>query len=152
MNISLEQKIVDILKTKKWQISLAESCTGGQIVAILVNATGASRVLSQSYVTYSCDAKIRILEVKKDTLERYSVYSKEVAKEMVEGLQKVTKANVCISVTGEAESNEPFCKCYYGIIIDDKIYIEEVAFKGRRNEVRMKQTMHILKRVYDLLL
>ncbi len=45
-----------------------------------------------------------------------------------------------------------FGKCYYGIIIDDKIYIEEVAFKGRRNEVRMKQTMHILKRVYDLLL
>ena len=83
----------------------------------LVNAKGTSKVLSQSYVTYSCDAKIKILGVKKDTLDCYSVYSKEVAKEMVEGLQKITKANICISVTGEAESSEPFCKCYYGIII-----------------------------------
>lgn len=151
MNISIEQKIVDCLKIKKWQISLAESCTGGKIVATLVNAKGTSKVLSQSYVTYSCDAKIKILGVKKDTLDCYNVYSKEVAKEMVEGLQKITKANICISVTGEAESSEPFCKCYYGIIIDNKIYVEEVAFKGTRNEVRRKQTMHILKRVYDLL-
>ena len=120
MNISIEQKIVDCLKIKKWQISLAESCTGGKIVATLVNAKGTSKVLSQSYVTYSCDAKIKILGVKKDTLDCYSVYSKEVAKEMVEGLQKITKANICISVTGEAESSEPFCKCYYGIIIDNK--------------------------------
>ena len=106
MNISIEQKIVDCLKIKKWQISLAESCTGGKIVATLVNAKGTSKVLSQSYVTYSCDAKIKILGVKKDTLDCYSVYSKEVAKEMVEGLQKITKANICISVTGEAESSE----------------------------------------------
>lgn len=80
-----------MFKNKKWQISLAESCTGGKIVATLVNAKGTSKVLSQSYVTYSCDAKIKILGVKKDTLDCYSVYSKEVAKEMVEGLQKLLK-------------------------------------------------------------
>ncbi len=151
MNLSLEQQIVNLLTAKNWQISTAESCTGGLIVATLINASGASKVLSESYVTYSETAKRKILGVKKETLNKYSVYSKEVAQEMAKGLVKITHANICISVTGEAENEQNICKCYYCIIINNKIYLEDVEFIGLRNEVRVFQTRHILKRIYDLL-
>lgn len=143
MNESLESKIVKILKDKKWKISFAESCTGGLLVSTLVNASGASSVLSESYVTYSVDAKMKILGVKKETLDQYTVYSQEVANEMAEGLKKVTNSNICVSVTGEAESKNIDCKCYYTIIINEEILASSVSFKGSRNEVRMLQVKHI---------
>ena len=88
----------------------------------------------------------------KDKVEKINKrYSKEVAQEIAEGLVKITHANICISVTGEAENEQNICKCYYCIIINNKIYLEDVEFIGLRNEVRVFQTRHILKRIYDLL-
>lgn len=146
--ISLEKQIVDKLTSLKWQISFAESCTGGLLAATLVNASGASNVLSESYVTYSEEAKQKILNVRKETLSKYTVYSAEVALEMAEGLQNKTKANVCISVTGEAETSNPYensCKCYFAILINEEKFVSDVSFTGSRNEVRTKQTNYILR-------
>lgn len=151
MQIKIENQIVKILTDKKWKISFAESCTGGLMVATLVNASGCSNVLSESYVTYSEEAKMKILSVKKETLNRYSVYSKEVAIEMAKGLQKITNSNVSVSVTGLAEAPDNNCKCDYAIIINDTLYVEEVSFNGTRYEVRTKQVNHILNRILALI-
>lgn len=151
MENEIEKKLVRLLKEKKYKISFAESCTGGLIVATLINASGSSSVISESYVTYSADAKMKILKVKKETLDKYSVYSKEVANEMVEGLKNITNADVCASVTGLAESDSGKCKCDYAIIIKDKKVIEDVTFTGSRNDVRTHQAKHILTRICELL-
>ncbi len=151
MNETIEQKLVKKLIAKNYKISFGESCTGGLLVATLINASGASKVVDESYVTYANTAKQKILKVKKRTIAKYSVYSKEVACEMVEGLFKKTKANVCVSVTGEAENQLNDCTCYYAIIINKQKWVEQVSFKGSRNEVRDLQTKHILTRIYELL-
>ncbi len=140
----LEQKIVDLLKEKNMKVSFAESCTGGLLAATLINASGASKVLDESYVTYSEDAKQKILGVKKSTLDEFTVYSKEVALEMAEGLKKISNADFCVSVTGIAESNEA-CGYHFAIITPNKKIVKEAFETGTRASVRTKQTIHILE-------
>ncbi len=151
LNLLLTQQIVDKLKRHHYQISFAESCTGGLLVSTLVSISGASQVLAESYVTYSEDAKCKILNVSKKTLEQFSVYSAEVALEMAEGLKKITNADVCISITGEAESSKNVCECYYTIIVLNQKINEKASFTGTRNEVRIKQVNHLFSRLNDLL-
>lgn len=94
------------LQEKKLKISFAESCTGGALVSALVSVPGASNILEESYVTYSENAKRNILGVKQSTLDKYTVYSKEVAFEMCEGLYERTHSDVCVSITGHAGGSE----------------------------------------------
>ena len=82
--------LVSKLKEKKYHISFAESITGGLCAATLVSVPGASNVLAESLVTYSEEAKMKYLDVKKETLNKFGVVSIEVAKEMVIGLCKET--------------------------------------------------------------
>ena len=132
-------------------ISFAESCTGGMLASTLINVSGSSNVINESYVTYSEEAKMRILGVSKETLNKYTVYSSEVAEEMAEGLKKVTHANVCASVTGKAEDETGICKCDYCIIVNDSKVLENVSFQGSRNQVRTMQTKHIMNRIIEIL-
>lgn len=143
----IENKLVEKLKEKKYKISFAESCTGGLLASTIINVSGSSNVIEESYITYSENAKMKLLNVKKETLDKYTVYSKEVALEMAKGLKNKTNSNVCVSVTGIAESDN-ICKCYYSIIINDKILIKEYNTKGSRNEVRIKYTNQILEEIY----
>ena len=113
--------------------------------------SGSSNVINESYVTYSEEAKMRILGVSKETLNKYTVYSSEVAEEMAEGLKKVTHANVCASVTGKAEDESGICKCDYCIIVNDSKVLENVSFQGSRNQVRTMQTKHIMNRIIEIL-
>ena len=146
----IENKLVEKLKEKKYKISFAESCTGGLLASTIINVSGSSSVIEESYITYSEDAKMKLLDVKKETLDKYTVYSKEVALEMAKGLKEKTKSNVCVSVTGIADSEDD-CKCYYCIIIQDKTYVKEYITKGARNEVRTNYTKQILEEIYTFL-
>ena len=119
MENTVEKTLVELLLKKNMTISFAESCTGGMLASTLINVSGSSNVINESYVTYSEEAKMRILGVSKETLNKYTVYSSEVAEEMAEGLKKVTQANVCASVTGKAEDESGICKCDYCIIVND---------------------------------
>lgn len=147
----LEQQIVDILDDLGLTISTAESCTGGLLASTIINASGASNVLKESYITYSNEAKIKILGVNPQTIDKYSVYSKEVAKEMVIGLHQISNANVSISVTGIAGGSITTASngsCDYAILIKtsklDFLYEEHYCNIGTRNDVRKDQVKHIL--------
>ena len=102
----IEKNLVEKLKEKKYKISFAESCTGGLLSSTIINVSGSSSVIEESYITYSEDAKMKLLDVKKETLDKYTVYSKEVAQEMCEGLYEKTKSDVCVSITGQAGGSE----------------------------------------------
>lgn len=151
MENTVEKTLVEVLLKNNMTISFAESCTGGMLASTLINVSGSSNVINESYVTYSEEAKMRILGVSKETLNKYTVYSSEVAEEMAEGLKKVTHANVCASVTGKAEDESGICKCDYCIIVNDSKVLENVSFQGSRNQVRTMQTKHIMNRIIEIL-
>ena len=151
MENTVEKTLVELLLKNNMTISFAESCTGGMLASTLINVSGSSNVINESYVTYSEEAKMRILGVSKETLNKYTVYSSEVAEEMAEGLKKVTHANVCASVTGKAEDESGICKCDYCIIVNDSKVLENVSFQGSRNQVRTMQTKHIMNRIIEIL-
>ncbi len=151
MENTVEKTLVELLLKNNMTISFAESCTGGMLASTLINVSGSSNVINESYVTYSEEAKMRILGVSKETLNKYTVYSSEVAEEMTEGLKKVTHANVCASVTGKAEDESGICKCDYCIIVNDSKVLENVSFQGSRNQVRTMQTKHIMNRIIEIL-
>lgn len=151
MENTVEKTLVELLLKNNMTISFAESCTGGMLASTLINVSGSSNVINESYVTYSEEVKMRILGVSKETLNKYTVYSSEVAEEMAEGLKKVTHANVCASVTGKAEDESGICKCDYCIIVNDSKVLENVSFQGSRNQVRTMQTKHIMNRIIEIL-
>lgn len=154
-DVSLEKQIINELYKRKYSISCAESCTGGMIISRLIGVSGASNVINESYVTYSNEAKIRILGVNKETIDKYTVTSLEVADEMAKGVKKISNANVCLSVTGFAGSGtiklDTDGLCYFGIMINNKLYHEKIQVSGNRNECRYAQSTYILWKTLILL-
>ena len=96
------EQVVNLLIQKKWHISFAESCTGGLAAAALVDVPNASLVLDVSFVTYASEAKVRVLGVRQETIDRFTVVSGPVAREMAAGAARVAKAEVGVGITGVA--------------------------------------------------
>lgn len=142
----IENKLVEKLRQLQYKISFVESCTGGLLASTIINVSGSSNVIDESYVTYSNEAKTKVVKVEKDIIDKYGVYSNEVSYQMAKGLKQLTSANICVSTTGEAEGS---CKCYYTIIIND-LEINEYCIKtGSRNDVRNEFVKHILSRILE---
>lgn len=144
-NDRLEKKVVELLKKLNMNISTAESCTGGMLASKLIDVPGISEVFYEGVVSYSNEAKINRLGVKKETLDKYGAVSEEVAKEMVMGLT----TDVALSTTGIAgpdggSEEKPVGLVYMGIRIKDKIYVEKRVFRGDRNKVRERTVSHTL--------
>ena len=97
---NLNEKIVRFLNETNKTISFMESCTGGFLANKITNVSGASDVLKVSLVTYSNEYKMRF-GVTKDTLDKYTVYSIETAKEMAKSVSVFAASNFGIGVTGE---------------------------------------------------
>lgn len=94
------KELVETLIIQNKSISTMESCTGGGLVNAITNIPNASKVISMSVVTYSNEAKIK-MGVSKDTIDKYSVYSNEVAKEMAKCVSELAHSSYGIGVTGK---------------------------------------------------
>ena len=147
----IENTIYECLNSgeKPLTISTAESCTGGMIASKLIEVPGISENFIESIVSYSNEAKIKRLKVKKETLEKYGAVSEEVAREMLAGL----KTDVAISTTGIAgpgggTKEKPVGLVYIGIRVKDEVKIFRRELKGDRNKIRQRAMMHAL---YNLL-
>ena len=101
-DVSLESVTVNLLREKKLRVACAESCTGGMIAHLMTQVSGASETLIESAVTYSNDAKMRRLGVKKETLEKHGAVSEQCVREMAAGIAKESGADLCVSVSGIA--------------------------------------------------
>ncbi len=100
--MALEEQLVDKLLEKNYKISFAESCTGGLCCGTLVNVTNASKVLDMSFVTYSNESKMKLINVKADTILANGVVSEEVAYEMAEGVANAAGSEIGVGITGVA--------------------------------------------------
>ena len=129
-----EEVLIDILKERNEFISTAESVTGGLIASSIIDISGASEVLKESYIVYSNEAKEYLLNVSRETIKEYTVVSKEVLSQMLIGLKNLSKANLCIASTGYAHTGE----VYLGILYEGKEFIKHLQFNGDRNRVRLR--------------
>ena len=90
----LEEEIVKKLLEKQYTVTTAESCTGGLLAGRILNVPGASSVYNEGHITYSNEAKERLLGVSHETLVRYGAVSRQTAEEMARGVAKAAKAEI----------------------------------------------------------
>ncbi len=148
------KKIISQLLKKKLKLSVAESCTGGLLASTITSIGGASKVFNLGLVTYSNQAKITILKVKKNIIQKYGAVSHECCSAMVNNLSRISKANINVSITGIAgpkggTKQKPIGLVYIGIKKGDKIQINKCLFKSKKRSSIQKATV---KKALNLIL
>ena len=155
--MSLNKKLVSILKRKKVKIAIAESCTGGMLSSAITSVDGASKIFSMGLVTYSNQAKMNILKVPKIIIQKHGAVSVQCCLSMINNLSKISKCNLCISVTGIAgpkggSKQKPVGLVYIGIKKDEIVKINKFVFKNRgRNYIQKATVNKALKLTHNLL-
>ena len=148
------KSLIKILTRKKLKISVAESCTGGLLASSITSVSGASKVFNLGFVTYSNQAKIKILKVNKNIIQKYGAVSYECCLEMVKNLSRISKANINVSITGIAgpkggTKQKPVGLVYIGVRRGAKIQINKCLFKSKKRSSIQKATV---KKALDLIL
>lgn len=146
---SIEEVVSKMLVENNLKIAVAESCTGGMVSASLINYPGISSVFMEGCVTYSNEAKMKSLGVKKETLDIYGAVSDKCAKEMASGVAARYNTNIGIATTGIAgpdggTDEKPVGLVYFGIYINGKVISKKYVFNGDRQGVRERATRTIL--------
>ena len=139
--VTLEAAVVQLLEEQKMTVTTAESCTGGLLAGRIMNVAGASNVYREGYITYSNDAKERLLGVKRETLMEYGAVSTQTACEMAEGAARAAGADAALSVTGIAgpgggTKDKPVGLVYVGCYVKGQVCAEEFHFTGNRDKNR----------------
>jgi nicotinamide-nucleotide amidase len=139
----LYKKILIKLIVNNISISTAESCTGGLLAYSLTKNKDCSKVFMGGYITYSNKSKIKDLNVKEETLNKFGAVSQNVAKEMVYGLYFKKKTDICIAITGIAgpgggSKNKPVGLIYIGFRINSKNIVLKKYFNGTRIQIQKK--------------
>ena len=144
-----EFDVARLLEQKKLHVTTAESCTGGLIAGALVNVPGISKWFGEGYVTYSNEAKERLLGVSHETLETYGAVSEQTAREMAEGAAKAADADVSVVSTGIAgpeggTAQKPVGLVYIGCFCKGMVRVERHLFVGDRAQVRTQSVQAAL--------
>ena len=146
---SIEEVVSKMLVENNLKIAVAESCTGGMVSSALIDYPGISSVFMEGCVTYSNEAKMKSLGVKKETLDVYGAVSDKCAKEMASGVAARYNTNVGIATTGIAgpgggTDEKPVGLVYFGIYINGKVITKKYVFNGDRQGIRERATRTIL--------
>ena len=146
---TIEDEVAKILVDNNLTIAVAESCTGGMVAADLINYPGISSVFMEGCVTYSNEAKMMTLNVKKETLNTVGAVSEQCAKEMSEGVAARHNTNIGLSTTGIAgpeggSEDKPVGLVYMGITINNKTIVKKYIFNGNRQQIRSRACKTLL--------
>ena len=144
--MSLNKKIVSLLKRKKLKVAFAESCTGGMLSSAITSVSGSSKVFTMGLVTYSNQAKTSILKVPPKIIKKYGAVSVQCCLAMVNNLSKISKSKVCVSTTGIAgpkggSKQKPVGLVFIGIKVGKKIVVNKCNFKNKGRIFIQKQTV-----------
>ena len=148
------KSLIRLLTKKKLKISFAESCTGGLLSSSITAISGASKVFNLGLITYSNQAKIKILKVNNNIIKKYGAVSHECCSAMVKNLSRISKANINVSITGIAgpkggTKQKPVGLVYIGIKRGNKIQINKCLFKSKKRSSIQKATV---KKALELIL
>ena len=147
------KSLIKLFIKKKIKISVAESCTGGLLASTITSISGASKIFNLGLVTYSNQAKIKILGVNKNIIKKYGAVSHECCYAMVKSLSKISKSDINVSITGIAGPRgstklKPVGLVYIGIKKGNKIQINKCLFKSKKRTLIQKATV---KKTLDLI-
>ena len=154
--VTLEDALVQELKKQNATISFAESCTGGLLSGRFVNASGASAVYNEGFITYSNEAKIDLLNVSEQTISQYGVVSEEVAREMAVGARKRANSTFGISITGIAGPDggtieKPVGTVCIACASPNEVVTHQYHFTGTRDKIRDASVTRALSLLWDTL-
>ena len=142
----LSQKIVNLLRRKNLKISFAESCTGGLLSSSITSVSNSSKVFTLGLVTYSNQAKINTLKISKKIIMKHGAVSYETCLLMVKNLNKISKTNISVSITGIAgpkggTKQKPVGLVYIGLMKGKKILVKKYLFKNKKRNLIQKTTV-----------
>ncbi len=150
---TLHKKLID----KKLTISVAESCTGGLLANNLTKLANSSKYFQMGLITYSNEAKIKILKVNKNIIKKYGAVSRECCEAMVKNLSKISKSKINVSITGIAgpgggTKDKPVGLVYIGIKMGRHLLILKNKFKSKKRTLIQKLTVKkIIKIIFNLI-
>lgn len=153
--MQLEQKIAKTLILKGKTLSIAESCTGGLLTHRLTNISGSSKFLVATVVSYSNDAKIKLLKIPASLLERHGAVSAPVVKHMAQGMRRLLDTDFAISITGIAgptggTPTKPVGLVFIAACSRSKVIAQRNIFKGARLQIKnqsVQQALTLLKKL-----
>ena len=140
------KSLIRILTKKKIKNSFAESCTGGLLASSITSISGASKVFNLGFITYSNQAKIKVLKINNSIIRKYGAVSHECCYAMVKNLSKISKANINVSITGIAgpkggSKKKPVGLVYIGVKKGNKIEVNKCLFKSKKRSSIQKATV-----------
>ena len=144
--MSLNRKIISLLKRKKLNLAIAESCTGGMLSSTITSVSGSSKVFTMGLVTYSNQSKTSILKVPQKIIKKYGAVSVQCCLAMVNELSNISNSKVCVSITGIAgpkggSKQKPVGLVYIGIRVRKKVIVNKCNFNNKGRAYIQRQTV-----------
>lgn len=148
-------RLHNLFRGKKISLSLAESCTGGMAGQYITGQAGASEYFMGGVVSYSNEAKEKILHVKKSALEKHGAVSEAVANSMADGVSRLFKSRFSGAITGLAgpdggSRDKPVGTVYISVKHGDTITAKHFKFKGNRNKIRQQSCLELFLLLREL--
>ena len=143
----LAQKLIKLLHKKKLKVSFAESCTGGLLSSTITSISGSSKVFTLGLITYSNHSKINTLKVPKKVIIKYGAVSYETCLSMVKSLNKISKTNISLSITGVAgpkggTKQKPVGLVFIGIKKGNKTLVKKYLFRNKKRSSIQRATVN----------
>jgi nicotinamide-nucleotide amidase len=141
------------LKARDLKLALAESCTGGMVAEAITSVAGSSAWFDSGFITYSNEAKIEMLGVLPETLEKHGAVSEQTAIEMVLGALKNSPAHLAGSITGIAgpdggNANKPVgTVCFAWVMQSQPVSVATQHFTGNRQHIRQQATAYLMQQL-----
>ena len=148
-----EEKLGNLLKSKKLSLSTAESCTGGGVAAAITSVAGSSEYFMGGIVAYSNDVKVSLLHVSSETLEKYGAVSRETVMEMAAGAMNTLKTDCAIATSGIAGPGGGSLEKPVGTIWIAIAYKNEIVTVMQTGDNgRVKNVQNAIQNAMDLLI
>ena len=149
--IVLGKKLLEQHKT----LAFAESCTGGLASSLVTDVAGSSDYLIGSAVTYTNEAKHKLLEVQETTLTSYGAVSEQTACEMAQGVRMLFGSDFGVGITGNAgpggSEGKPVGLVYIAVATGREVYCKEYLFTADRIENKLRIALTAISMVIDKL-
>lgn len=153
---SIEENIASSLTKKQLTLATAESCTGGRLASKFTEIPGASAYFKGSIVSYATSAKHDVLDIPIDFIQKYSVVSAEITKEMAKRVQNMFNTDIAIATTGNAgptkgDSEAEIGTVFIAIAYKSEVLVEKFNFGNHRERVTQKAVNKALEMLFELL-
>ena len=152
----IEGKVAQSLIKAKKTLAIAESCTGGLLASRLTNIPGSSSFLKLALVTYSNEAKIKLLKIPQTTIRKHGAVSTQVAILMAQGARKSLKTDFGIGITGIAgpaggTKTKPVGLTYITVCTKIETLCLECRFQGTRISIKTQAATQALRLLHEFL-